>query len=299
MKTVLVTGAGGFTGRYLVRALRKRGYRTISLNYQQAENETTWNCDLTDAAAVRAAVQRAQPDKMVHLAASSHVKNGNVQGFYRVNFFGTLHLLEALEALEQVPDKVILASSANVYGTPAIDPIDEAVEPAPVNHYANSKLVMEQTARLWFDKLPIVITRPFNYTGLGQNEQFLIPKIVSHFRRQAPYIELGNLEVSRDFSAIQDVVACYLALLETDIRSEVVNICSGVATSLKQVIDLMNTLAGYTIEVRVNPDLIRTHEIPILRGDSTKLKGLIGFAPATSMEDILNSLYQSTSPCFE
>lgn len=299
MKTVLVTGAGGFTGRYLIRALRKQGYRTIGLSYQRTETEATWYCDLTDAAAVRSALQRAQPDKVVHLAASSHVRNGNVQGFYRVNFFGTLHLLEALETLEQVPEKVILASSANIYGTPAIDSIDESVDPAPVNHYANSKLVMEQTARLWFDKLPIVITRPFNYTGLGQSEQFLIPKIVSHFRRRAPYIELGNLEVSRDFSDIQDVVACYLALLETDIRSEVVNICSGTATSLKQVIDLMNTLADYAIEVRVNPDLIRTNEISILRGDSTKLKRLIGFAPATSMEDILSSLYKSTSPCFE
>lgn len=136
--------------------------------------------------------------------------HADARAFYDVNLFGTLNLLEALTALPELPRKVLIASSANIYGTPGIEVIDESVCAAPVNHYACSKLAMEHMVRTWFDRFPIVMTRPFNYTGVGQDEKFLIPKIVSHFKRRAPKIELGNLDVSRDFSDVRDVAAAYM-----------------------------------------------------------------------------------------
>jgi nucleoside-diphosphate-sugar epimerase len=248
-------------------------------------------CDLTDAAAVRTAVAQVKPDVVVHLAALAFVGHGDAEGFYRVNVFGTLNLLEALAALESPPAKVLIASSANVYGTPNVEVIDESVCPAPVNHYACSKLAMEHMARTWFERLPIIITRPFNYTGPGQDERFLIPKIVGHFARGERVIELGNLDVSRDFSDVSDVVAAYIALIESDAAALTVNVCSGQATSLREIIAMMSTIAGYEIEVRVNPAFVRANEIPRLRGDDTLLRQWIGTDQTTPLEHAISSMY--------
>jgi nucleoside-diphosphate-sugar epimerase len=111
---------------------------------------------------------------------------------YDINFFGTLNILDALVELGQRPAKIVLASSANVYGNPPVEVIDESVCPMPVNHYAISKLAMEFMARTYFDRLNILITRPFNYTGVGQGDNFLIPKIVRHYQEGKTEIELGN-----------------------------------------------------------------------------------------------------------
>jgi nucleoside-diphosphate-sugar epimerase len=293
MKKVLVTGFTGFTGRYMATTLEQQGFQVIGLGHGSKDDWETITCELTDAAAVAAAVREVKPDYVVHLAALSFVGHGDSEAFYRVNLFGTLNLLEALAALAEPPRKVLVASSANVYGTPDVAVIDESVTPAPVNHYANSKLAMEHMVRTWFDRLPIVITRPFNYTGPGQAPCFLVPKIVDHYRRRSPIIELGNLDVSRDFSDVRDVVAAYAALLDSDVRSEIVNICRGEAISLREIIAMMNLSAGYEIEVKVNPAFVRVNEIPSLQGSNAELKRLIGTVPSIPLVETLQWMLQS------
>jgi nucleoside-diphosphate-sugar epimerase len=201
----------------------------------------------------------------VHLAAVSFVGHGNPEDFYRVNVLGTLNLLEALVRLKRPPRRVLIASSANAYGTPPLEVLDEAVCPRPVNHYASSKLAMEHMVRTWFDRLPIVITRPFNHTGPGQADHFLIPKIVRHF------------------------------LLDVDVRSEIVNLCSGCGVALLDVIDVMNRLAGYEIEVRVNPDLVRANEVPRLVGSNAKLRSLVQLPEPRPFSETLRRMYEATA----
>jgi nucleoside-diphosphate-sugar epimerase len=225
------------------------------------------------------------------LAALSFVGHGDPEAFYRVNVLGTVNLLEALSAEVIPPEKILIASSANIYGSPDRDTIDETICPAPVNHYACSKLAMEHMVRTWFDRLPIIITRPFNYTGPGQDERFLVPKIVGHFKRHAPEIELGNLDVSRDFSDVTDVVSAYLALLESSAASVAVNTCSGVATSLREIINMMNDIAGYEIRIRVNPAFVRKNEIPSLRGDNSLLRRLIGPVQQTPLVETVRKMF--------
>jgi nucleoside-diphosphate-sugar epimerase len=287
-RTALLSGASGFTGRYLEPALQHRGYQVARLDPAGPEP-----CDLSDRAAVEWTVLRASPTVVVHLAAVTFVGHDNVEDFYRVNVLGTLNLLQALAKLDSAPRLVIVASSANVYGAPHVDVLDESLCPAPVNHYANSKLAMEHMARTWFDRLPIVITRPFNYTGPGQARHFLVPKIVEYFRGRAPSIELGNLNVSRDYSDVEDVVEAYVALLESDVRSEVVNICSGRAIALMDIIGMMNEIAGYEIEVRVNPEFVRQNEVLRLVGSTTKLRNLVTLPPPRPFADTLRRMYGS------
>ncbi|WP_145008366.1 NAD-dependent epimerase/dehydratase family protein [Pseudomonas oryzihabitans] len=291
MPTALVTGASGFTGRYLIHALKARDFKVIGLGSGSTDADVTLACDLTDKAAVAAAVAQAQPDWVIHLAALAFVGHADQEAFYRVNLFGTLNLLEALGSLERQPQRVLIASSANIYGTPGIEVIDESVCPAPVNHYACSKLAMEHMVATWYDRLPIVITRPFNYTGPGQDERFLIPKIVGHFARGERVIELGNLDVSRDFSDVRDLVQAYIGLLDSTHRSSPVNVCSGQATALRTVIQMAEQIAGYAIEVRVNPAFVRANEIPVLRGDDARLRGVVGPRNLIPLQQTLSDLF--------
>ncbi|MFT4060071.1 MAG: GDP-mannose 4,6-dehydratase [Legionella sp.] len=281
MPTVFLTGAYGFTGKYMSERLRNEGIDVYVLD-----------CSITHREAVQKAVQEAQPDWVVHLAAVSFVGHKSDEAFYQVNVLGTLNLLESLATLSQKPKRILIASSANIYGTPNMELIDEQVTPAPVNHYGCSKLAMEHMVSNWFNRLPIIITRPFNYTGAGQSERFLIPKIVSHFAQRKPCIELGNLNISRDFSDVHDVCNDYIALLKSTAQGIKVNICSGKAISLKTIIEYMNEIAGYEIEVRTSQALVRTNEIPILKGSNALLQELIKQMPSIPIEKTLMEIYQ-------
>ncbi len=280
--TVLVTGAAGFTGRHFCAAARARGWAVIGLGHGDDE---TVRCDLTDAASVQRALAPLELDAVVHLAGQAFVAHGDAGDLYQTNLFGTLNLLQALVTMKRPPRRTLLASSANVYGTPELEHVDESVCPAPVNHYACSKLAMEHMARTWGDRLSLVIARPFNYTGVGQDPKFLIPKIVSHVHRRAPVIELGNLDVWREFGDVRDVVSAYLDLLDCDAASgQTVNVCTGQPLSLREVLDTVQRIAGHRIEVTVNPAFVRQNEVIRLCGNAAKLQALTGHVPTHGFE---------------
>lgn len=289
-RRVLVTGLEGFTGRYVARELERAGYEVRGLS-----NAWGGRVDLLDAGAVHAAVAEIRPQAVIHLAAIAFVAHGDVDGLYRTNIVGTRHLLVALADLPVAPSIVVLASSANVYGNTSgqVDMLDEAAPTAPANDYAVSKLAMEYMARTWSDRLPLVFTRPFNYTGAGQDERFLIPKIVAHFRRGERLIELGNLDVWREFMDVRTVAWAYRRLLETCSEGDTFNICSGVSHSLREVLAMMEEIAGRTIEVRVNPAFVRDNEVRRLSGDPRRLQSRVGELPHRALRDTLRWMYQT------
>ena len=294
MKKILITGVEGFTGRYLAEELKLKGFNVFGISSAvDNPNDGIFKCDLLDTIHLNHIIQEIKPNYAAHLAAIAFVGHGNNNDFYRVNVLGTMNFLEALNQSGLALSKVLVASSANVYGTPNIEIIDESVTPCPVNHYATSKLAMECMVKTMFDKLPIVITRPFNYTGVGQSDQFLIPKIVSHFKRSDKVIELGNLDVSRDFSDVRDVVASYAALLMSEAKSTLVNICSGRDISLNEVISKMHNIAGYEIEVRVNPAFVRQNEIKKMCGNNAYLNSLIGYKSNILFNKTLLDMYEA------
>lgn len=274
---ILLTGAAGFTGRFLKSAAEAAGHCVVSLQ-----------ADLTDKAAVASEVLQVHADAVVHLAAISFVGHADDTAFYGVNVVGSVNLLAGLVASPFKPSKVLLVSTANVYGNCNISPITEKHAVSPVNHYAMSKLAMEHMARTYFDRLPIIITRPFNYTGPGQASNFLIPKLVSHFVRRMPSIELGNLHVEREFNDVRMVCDAYLALLEKGQPGEIYNVCSGQSFSLLQVIAMLTELTGHQLDVQVNPAYVRANEVHRLSGDANKLLTSTGRLPKYTMRETLD-----------
>ena len=279
---MLVTGADGFTGVHFVKQAREAGYEVFE-----------FNADLTNPVVVQNQVNEAQPDVVVHLAAISFVGHDKASAFYDVNVIGTLNLLDALLKLPKPPKRVLLASSANVYGNCELSPISETQAPAPLNHYAMSKLAMEHLALTYTDRLPLFVVRPFNYTGPGQVESFVVPKIVAHFKKRAATIELGNLTVEREYNDVRMVTDAYLKLLDKAVVGQIYNICSSKTYTLHQVIDTLTELSGHQINVAVNPAFVRANELHRLCGDATKLIATIGEHDSIALKGTLRWMLES------
>lgn len=288
MKRALITGIKGFTGRYVAAELERHGWEVWGIGSREERDDARYRrVDLADAEGLREVVGEVRPHAVVHLAAIAFVGHGDANAFYHVNLIGTRNLLSALAACGERPGCVLLASSANVYGNSTEGVLNEAAPAHPANDYAVSKLAMEHMARLWRDRLPIVITRPFNYTGVGQSENFLLPKIAAHFRRCAEVIELGNLDVSRDFSDVRVVARAYRRLLEVCPIGETINVCSGRAHSLREVLALVERISGHAMRVEVNPAFVRANEIRTLSGDPSRLRSLVGGWETPPLEETL------------
>ncbi|MGK6353901.1 GDP-mannose 4,6-dehydratase [Sphingomonas sp. DT-207] len=260
---VALTGANGFTGREVGRQLDALGIRWVSIE-----------ADLGDSSAISAAVAETPFDCLIHLAACAFAGAQQWRPFYEINLIGTLSLLEAV-ARHRPGIRCILASSAQVYGPQASGRVDEHHPTRPVTSYGVSKLAMELGSAPWRNDLDIIATRPFNYTGVGQSEKYLIPKIIRHFRDRAAVIELGNTHVARDFGDVRSVATAYCGLVTSNEIAPVINLCTGEAHTITQILDLLRDMTGHSIEVRVNPAFVRSDDIPLLVGDNHLLRSLL------------------------
>ena len=285
---ILLTGAEGFTGRHFIERASAKGHSVIALRSDLMEDE-----------ALRREVLEVAPEAVVHLAAISFVGHADETAFYAVNVVGTTNLLDALARLPAKPQRVLLASSANIYGNTEASPISETQPPAPVNHYAMSKLAMEYMARTFQGRLDLVIARPFNYTGPGQSPSFLIPKLALHFAQRARAIELGNLDVEREFNDVRMLCDAYLELLAHGESGESYNICTGRPHTLRHILDTFMRMTGHTPRIEVNPAFVRANEVHRLCGDPARLDTLLkrhGTAlDVPSLEDTLQRMLASAA----
>jgi nucleoside-diphosphate-sugar epimerase len=280
-RRVLVTGCSGFTGHYVRAKLGELGWTVIDPEADGRE------FDLARPETIAPAIASARPDFVIHLAARSFVADADANGFYRVNAIGTVNLLEELVRSGLHLRRVILASSANVYGNATAGVIGEDTPPAPVNHYAVSKLAMEHLAATYSDRLPLIIVRPFNYTGVGQASRFVVPKLVAHFAERRPSVSVGNIDVIRDFSDVRAVAEAYVRLLSAEPCPKLLNICSGVGLSLRKIIDDLISLSGHSIEIRVDPDLVRASDVHRLVGRPDALHRTVGSLPHRDFRETL------------
>jgi nucleoside-diphosphate-sugar epimerase len=277
---LLLTGASGFTGIHLAQAARDHGYTVTALEG-----------DLQDKASVAEQVAQCQPTHVIHLAGITTAVHPNVPEIYAVNTLGTANLLAALAAGPKLPRRVISASSATVYAPPSGDaPITEDHPRRPAHHYGASKLAVEEIARLYANKLPIIVTRPFNYTGLGQTGDFVVRKMVRHFQEGAQEIRLGELQLERDFSDVDDVVEAYVRLTKVSTDYTVVNLCSGSAVHLADIVPMLVEITGQPMTVIRDERFVRGGEPRVIRGSTERLHGLIVAFPRRPFRTTLEKM---------
>lgn len=282
---ILLTGSRGFIGRHFLEAAKNQGHTVTLLQ-----------SDLRESKLLEEELRSMSFTHVVHLAGISFVGSADEREFYDVNLFGTLNLLKAIAAKSALPQRILLASSANIYGNADHSPIAETTRPAPTNHYATSKLAMEHMARTYCDQLPMVFARLFNSTGPGQSRSFLIPKLVHHYIERSPVIELGNLAVEREFNDVRIVIESFLRLLDRGENGGVYNICSGQPYRLQAVIDLLSELTGHHPEIVVNPQFVRSNEVLTLCGDPTQLLKTVGPMPEFDLRDTLSWMLATEGP---
>ena len=308
---VLVTGAGGFVGPHLVRALVARGARVRGAGLGAPPAGTPledWReADLADAAQTHAVfASLAPPDAIVHLAGQSSAARSfeAPEETFRANVTGTWTLLEAVRT-GAPKARVLIVSTSEVYG--AIAPDTRAAEDAPfrpVSPYALSKAAAEQVARAYADThaLDVVCTRPFGHTGPGQSPRFVVPGFAQQLAaieagRAEAVLRVGNLDVTRDLSDVRDIVQGYCALLERGQRGAVYNLCRGEGVNLREVVAELAGMASVQVRIEVDPARLRPADTPWLVGDPALVARDTGWRavrPLTStLRDVLDEWRQA------
>lgn len=300
VRRVLITGATGFVGVYLVAHLAEAypGWHVTGTTRHAAEADSRAAlCDLRDAGAVASLVQQIRPEMVVHLAGQSNVPASlrDPETTLANNILGTLHLLDGCRA--HAPNaRLLIVSSSEVYGPtpPEAQPLCEERPLRPVNPYAVSKATQEMLALQYAHSygLDVVVARPFNHIGPGQTDRF----VVSAFARQVVEVErgerqavsVGNLDAARDFTDVRDVVRAYLLLLEKGERGGIYNIGRGTAVTIGDLLDMLCRLAQGAITIERDPARLRPSDAPVMIADTTRLRQATGWEPEVSLTQSLD-----------
>ncbi|HEY7071479.1 MAG TPA: GDP-mannose 4,6-dehydratase [Acidimicrobiales bacterium] len=285
----LVTGAGGFVGKHLVRHLEDAGDEVVELE------RTVDGIDIADAEPLTEAVMAAKPQVVYHLAGASDVGGSwtEPRETFLANALGTLNVLEAARAAGA--ERVLAVTSADVYGrvSEAELPLREDQPLRPVSPYAASKVAADALAQqAWLGhRLPVLRVRAFNHLGPGQSDRFVAPSLaarIAHNERDGgEEVPIGNLTPLRDVTDVRDVVRAYRLLMEHGEPGAVYNVCRGQAVSVKEIADLLLSMAARPMHLVSDPALQRPVDIPILVGDNGALRRVTGWEPTIPLEQTL------------
>lgn len=294
-RSVLVTGAGGFVGRYLLAALRDRLVPDVYLVAPARDGIMQDRLDLNDGSAVTRLIDNLRPDLVVHLAAQSSVgaSAGGAAETWRTNVGGTLHLAQAVAAAAPAAT-FAFASSSEVYGAAFnAGTANEETVPAPMSPYARTKRAGEELlADVLAPTNRLIIFRPGNHSGAGQDTRFVLPAFADQIARIEageipPVIKVGSLTAMRDFLDVRDVVDAYCAVLGQDTATlrETFNIGSGDVHPIGDLLDMLLAMARVSIRVEQDSHRLRASEVPCARIDATKLRERTGWHPCHALRD--------------
>jgi len=318
---ILITGAGGFVGRWLVRELKSRPQANSELPDLElyglersaaivTETDHAYCADLLDQAAIEAVVEQVKPDVVIHLAAQAHVQHSHKAPnlTWDVNVTGTRILAQAVK--HSAPNCLfVFISSSEIYGgtfKTNPNPLDESALLDPRSPYALSKAAADLLiGQMAYDGLRAVRVRPFNHTGPGQDPAFVIPSFARQIALieaglQSPVVEVGNLDASRDFLDVRDVVRAYadIALCQSGLQpGEIINLASGTARRIGDNLNALIAFSRVPISIKQDAQRMRPNDLPITCGSYDKAKRLLDWRPriewAQTLSDILEDQRQA------
>jgi GDP-4-dehydro-6-deoxy-D-mannose reductase len=291
---LLVTGASGFVGRHVRMAVESGLFGEAQFHGAQE------GLDVRDAQSLRALIDRVAPESVLHLAAQSFVPQSfaDPRETFEINLIGTLNLLQALDQTG-FSGRMIYVSSGDVYGlVPESElPVDEERMPEPRNPYAASKVAAEQLCLQWrrTTGMDIVIARPFNHVGPGQNDRFVLPALARQIvaiekAGRYPIVEAGDLDTTRDFTDVRDIVAAYAAMFAAGSAGATYVVGSGTERRVRDILLAMCEIAGIDPEVRQDPAKLRPVEQRRMVADPARLYADTGWRPRIAFETTLNDI---------
>ena len=304
MSRVLIFGAGGFVGSYLCKEFLNNGYKVSGTDKGEGSALPSevdfYKTDLMQADEVKKLIGQIQPDIIVNLAAISSVgASWNMpQTTMAINVIGALNIMEAARKSEQKP-RILFVGSSEEYVI-SENPLDENTQLNANNPYGISKVTQEHLAKLYREQygLKIYCVRPFNHTGIGQRDTFVLPsfcKQVAEIDKSGKdgKIQVGNLKVKRDFSHVKDVVRAYRMIVESDNCNQIYNVGSGNAYSLEDMLTYIIGLSDQNIEIEVDQNRIRPTDQPVICCDRSLIGKELGWEPQYNVYDALREMYES------
>ena len=302
MSRVLIFGAGGFVGSYLCKEFLNNGYKVSGTDKGEESALPSevdfYRTDLMQANEVEKLIGQIQPDIIVNLAAISSVgASWNMpQTTMAINVIGALNIMEAARKSEQKP-RILFVGSSEEYVI-SENPLDENTQLNANNPYGISKVTQEQFAKLYREQydLKIYCVRPFNHTGIGQRDSFVLPsfcKQVAEIDKSGKNgkIQVGNLKVKRDFSHVKDVVRAYRMIVESDNCNQIYNVGSGNAYSLEDMLTYIIGLSNQHIEIEVDQNRIRPTDQPVICCDRSLIGKKLGWKPQYDVYDALKEMF--------
>ena len=304
---VLITGAGGFVGNHLTSYLKSAHpdailYGTV-LNAQEKASEyitSLFVADLKDDTRVFDILNECQPDAIYHLAAQAFVPRSFEDPWETLenNIRSQLNIIQACLALDIRP-RMLIISSAEIYG--AINttqmPMTEDTPMRPTNPYSVSKVTQDMLGLQYFlsHQMPIMRARALNHIVPVHNPRFVAPAFATQIakieaKQQEAVIYVGNLEAQRDFTDVRDIVRAYDLIVEKGKPGQAYNVASGKAYSVQYLLDTLLSYSSIDIEVRVDPERLRPVDVPIIRGDNSKLHHDTGWRTTIKFEDTLKDV---------
>ena len=284
--TVLVTGARGFVGRYLVEHLATQGAAVTGWGREHV--------DLLDRRAVSRAIAELRPSVVYHCAGAAHVGQSfsNIADTLAANVLGTHHVLDALR-IAGITARVLITGSSLVYRQSNCA-MNEDDPTGPATPYAVSKLAQEMLGRraIIEDRQQVLLTRPFNHTGPRQDATFAAPTFARQIAliergRMQPEIVVGNLDASRDLHDVRDTVRAYAAIVERGEPGRVYNVCSGEAFRIRDVLDRLVAMSRVPVGIIVDPELYRPSDNLMLWGDRRRIERELGWKPEIPLDQTL------------